>query len=84
MLGFLSPTSGRSLYRGSPVGALKGKSYARFRQEVQAITQDPYSAFNPFYRVGRVFDTVIRNFPIATERRGREGEGRRGRWRSSG
>ena len=66
VLGFLSPTSGEVLYRGSAVGRLKGRSYARFRQEVQAITQDPYSAFNPFYRVGRVFDTVLRNFPIAT------------------
>jgi peptide/nickel transport system ATP-binding protein len=66
VLGFLTPTSGEVLYRGSSVGQLKGKDSAKFRQEVQAITQDPYSAFNPFYRVGRVFDTVLRNFPIAT------------------
>jgi peptide/nickel transport system ATP-binding protein len=66
VLGFLTPTSGAVLYRGSSTGQLKGKDSASFRQEVQAITQDPYSAFNPFYRVGRVFDTVLRNFPIAT------------------
>jgi peptide/nickel transport system ATP-binding protein len=66
VLGFLTPTHGEVLYRGRPVTQLKGRSGTGFRQEVQAITQDPYSAFNPFYRVGRVFDVVIRNFPIAS------------------
>ena len=66
VLGFLHPTSGQVLYRGSEVGKLTRQQARTFRQEVQAITQDPYSAFNPFYRVGRVFQTVIRNFPIAS------------------
>ena len=66
VLGFLHPTSGQVLYRGSEVGKLTRQQARTFRQEVQAISQDPYSAFNPFYRVGRVFQTVIRNFPIAS------------------
>jgi peptide/nickel transport system ATP-binding protein len=66
VLGFLTPSHGEVLYRGRPVTQLRGRASTVFRQEVQAITQDPYSAFNPFYRVGRVFDTVIRNFPIAS------------------
>lgn len=66
VLGFLTPTTGDVRYRGQAVSGLGGREGAAFRQEVQAITQDPYSAFNPFYRVRRVFDTVIRNFPIAS------------------
>jgi len=65
ILGFMTPTHGDVLYRGSPIAGLKGQRRTEFRREVQAITQDPYAAFNPFYRVGRVFDMVVRNFPIA-------------------
>jgi peptide/nickel transport system ATP-binding protein len=64
VLGFLSPTSGRIRYRGSDVERLRGRERTAFRREVQAITQDPYAAFNPFYRVRHVFDVVVRNFGI--------------------
>ena len=64
VLGFLSPTTGEVLYRGAQVGRLRGRARTTFRREVQAITQDPYAAFNPFYRVGHVFDVVVRNFGI--------------------
>jgi peptide/nickel transport system ATP-binding protein len=32
---------------------------------VQAIFQDPYAVYNPFYRVKHVFDLVINNFKLA-------------------
>jgi len=68
ILGFLSPTSGEVLYRGNPIAGLQRDVKVAFRREVQAIMQDPYAAFNPFYRVGRVFDIVVKNFPIASTR----------------
>jgi peptide/nickel transport system ATP-binding protein len=32
---------------------------------VQAIFQDPYAVYNPFYRVKHIFDMVIKNFKLA-------------------
>jgi peptide/nickel transport system ATP-binding protein len=68
VLGFLAPTSGTIRYRGRDVGSLRGRERTAFRREVQAITQDPYAAFNPFYRVRHVFDVVVRNFGIGSDR----------------
>jgi peptide/nickel transport system ATP-binding protein len=33
---------------------------------VQAIFQDPYEVYNPFYRVQHIFDIVIRRFKLAS------------------
>jgi peptide/nickel transport system ATP-binding protein len=68
VLGFLTPTGGEILHRGQRVGALRGRARTTYRREIQAITQDPYAAFNPFHRIGHVFDVVVRNFRIAASR----------------
>lgn len=64
-LGFLTPTSGSVSHRGREVARLRRGERTAFRQEVQAITQDPFAAFNPYYGVRHVFDVVARNFDIA-------------------
>ena len=51
MLGLEPPSEGQFRYRGQDVGQLSVPERARFRREVQAIFQDPYASFNPFYRV---------------------------------
>ena len=68
VLGFLTATSGVILHRGHEIGSLGGRARLAFRREIQAITQDPYAAFNPFYRVRHVFDVVVRNFGIGADR----------------
>jgi peptide/nickel transport system ATP-binding protein len=65
VLGFLTPSDGEILHRGRRVGGLRGGARTAYRREIQAITQDPYAAFNPFYRIGHVFDVVVRNFRVA-------------------
>jgi peptide/nickel transport system ATP-binding protein len=40
-----------------------------YRRQVQAIFQDPYAVYNPFYRVKHVFDLVIRHFGLAHNRK---------------
>jgi peptide/nickel transport system ATP-binding protein len=64
-LGFVQPTSGSIRYRGTELSKLARGPRRRFRQEVQAVLQDPFTAFNPVYRVRHVFDVVVRNFDIA-------------------
>ncbi|NBQ26004.1 MAG: ATP-binding cassette domain-containing protein, partial [Verrucomicrobia bacterium] len=51
MLGLLGPTTGQVLYEGKDVSKLSGAQYRDFRKNVQAVFQDPFAVFNPFYQV---------------------------------
>src|SRR4026209_1997844 len=51
LLGFITPTTGQILYKGQDISRLKGNDRLTFRREVQAVFQDPFSVFNPFYTV---------------------------------
>ena len=64
ILGFIKPTSGEVLYKGRSVFELLKKDRKTFRKEVQVIFQDPYSIYNPFYRVDRVLELVMKNFNL--------------------
>ena len=68
MMGFLSPTSGQVLYRGRDVASMSAAEKRQFRREVQPIFQDPYEAFNPFYRVDHVLETPLKRFGLASSR----------------
>ncbi len=62
------PTAGRVAYRGQDIFAA-GDSWLRtYRREVQGVFQNPYSAFNPFYRVERVFTAAIRSLGLPIPR----------------
>jgi peptide/nickel transport system ATP-binding protein len=37
-----------------------------YRREVQVIFQDPYSVYNPFYRIERVLFTAVKKFDLAS------------------
>lgn len=65
VLGFLEPTSGEVLYRGKNIWKMSRQEHFAFRREVQAIFQDPYGTYNPFYKVDTVFKTVISKFKLA-------------------
>jgi peptide/nickel transport system ATP-binding protein len=68
ILGFITPTSGKILYRGQDVATFNRKQKLDYARQVQAIFQDPYAVYNPFYRVKHIFDLVIRNFNLAQNR----------------
>ena len=38
---------------------------AHFRREVQAIFQDPFEVYNPFYKVDHLLTTPIAKFGLA-------------------
>lgn len=65
VLGFIQPTTGSVRYRGQDVARLSGADYLRFRREVQAVFQDPFAVFNPFYRVDHLLETPIAKFKLA-------------------
>jgi len=66
ILGLLEPTSGEVLYRGRSVSNWLKEDKLKYYKEVQAVFQDPYSIYNPFYRIDRVLELVIKKFNLAS------------------
>ena len=62
VLGFIKPTSGRIIYQGQDLETASTKQLKDYRRQVQAIFQDPFGVYNPFYRIQHVFNLVIINF----------------------
>ena len=65
LLGFLKPTTGQIIYRGKSIAALGGEERLAFRREVQAVFQDPFAVFNPFYTVDHLLSVPIKKFKLA-------------------
>ncbi|MCS7220788.1 MAG: ABC transporter ATP-binding protein [Anaerolineae bacterium] len=65
LLGFLAPTRGRVLYKGKDLQKLSRKERLEFRREVQAIFQDPFAVYNPFYKVDHILSVPIAKFHLA-------------------
>jgi peptide/nickel transport system ATP-binding protein len=68
LLGLLTPSRGQVRYRGRELGAMSRRQWRTFRREVQAIFQDPYEVYNPFYRVDHVLGVPVGKFGLATSR----------------
>ena len=69
ILGFESPSSGTVRYRGADLAQMPAEAARQFRREVQAIFQDPYGSFNPFYKVDRTLAQPLIMFGLAEGRR---------------
>ena len=65
ILALQRPTAGRITYKGTDIFTRDRHWKKQFRSEVQAVFQDPYSVYNPVYRVERVLKLVIRKFGLA-------------------
>lgn len=68
ILGLLEPTSGEILYKGKNVNEWIKRNKIEYLKEVQPIFQDPYSIYNPFYKIDRVLEIIIKKFKLATGR----------------
>ena len=68
VLGFTGLTSGQILYDGQDMSLADPKQMKAYRRQVQAVFQDPFGVYNPFYRVEHVFTTVINNFRLTSSK----------------
>jgi oligopeptide/dipeptide ABC transporter ATP-binding protein len=68
LMGFVRPTSGQVLYNGKDMRSLNRDEQRNFRRDVQAIFQDPFSVYNPFYPVEHVLEMPIEKFKLAKSR----------------
>lgn len=69
ILRLIEPTSGRIVFKGKDASSYDRQEYYRM---IQAIVQDPYSAYNPFYKVDRILEEVFglyKNSPSQEERK---------------
>jgi peptide/nickel transport system ATP-binding protein len=68
LLGFITPSSGQILYKGQDIHTLRGEDRMKFRREVQAVFQDPFAVFNPFYTVDHLLSVPIARFRLANSK----------------
>ena len=67
MLGFNPPTTGRVLFEGHDLQRIGASETLRFRKNIQAVFQDPYACFNPFYRVRHALRYPFKRFGLARD-----------------
>jgi oligopeptide/dipeptide ABC transporter ATP-binding protein len=65
LLGLIPATSGEVLYLGKDLRQMSNDERQAFRRDVQVVFQDPYDAYNPFYKVDHVLSEPIKNFRLA-------------------
>jgi oligopeptide/dipeptide ABC transporter ATP-binding protein len=68
LLGVVQPTDGSILFRGKSLVKMDRHDRKDFRRQVQAIFQDPFEVYNPFYKVDQVLTTPIHKFRLANSR----------------
>ncbi|MEU0093273.1 ABC transporter ATP-binding protein [Kribbella sp. NPDC006257] len=68
ILGLQKPTAGTIRYDGKDIFKLSRSEYDDYRRNVQPVFQDPYSIFNPFYRVDRVLWKAVKKFNLTKDR----------------
>ena len=68
LLGLVEPSEGVVFYKGKDLRSLTSAEQRDFRRGVQVIFQDPFEAYNPFYKIDHVLETPVRNFGLATSK----------------
>jgi peptide/nickel transport system ATP-binding protein len=68
LLGFVAPSEGEIRFRGENIAKLSGVKRRVFRREVQAVFQDPFAAYNPFYRVDHALTEPLRLLGLVRSR----------------
>jgi peptide/nickel transport system ATP-binding protein len=66
ILRLVEPTSGRIIFNGGDAFSYDKREYYR---RIQAIVQDPYSAYNPFYKVDRVLEEIFDLYLLTPQER---------------
>ncbi len=67
-MGQHEPTRGTVRYLGMDLATMGVQDRAQLRREIQPIFQDPYGAYNPFYKVDHVLEMAIKHYDLAATR----------------
>ncbi len=69
LLGFYEPSAGSVMFEGRDIWKLDKAETVRFRRYVQAVFQDPFAVYNPFYKVDNLLSIPIKNFKLASTKK---------------
>tara|TARA_Y100000590_G_C15649818_1_gene988301 strand:- start:567 stop:1436 length:870 start_codon:yes stop_codon:yes gene_type:complete len=64
ILGLLPPSEGEIYYKSKPIDKLSSPDKKQYRRDIQAIFQDPFAVYNPFYKVDHLFEAPLKKFHI--------------------
>ena len=67
ILGLSEPTSGEIRYKDMDILYWLRKKRLEYYKEVQPIFQDPYSIYNPFYKIDRNLTLVAKKFKLSSD-----------------
>ena len=65
VLGFIKLTSGQIIFDGEDITDMTNEQLKVYRRNVQAVFQDPFGVYNPFYRIDHVFHLVNKHFSLS-------------------
>ena len=68
LLGITQPSACSIRFREQELAQMNRQDRKGFRRQVQAIFQDPFEVYNPFYKVDQVLTTPVRKFQLAASR----------------
>ena len=68
ILGFTELTSGKILFGGKDINMMSKVEIFNYRRNIQAVFQDPFGVYNPFYRISHIFEIVIKHFKITSNK----------------
>ena len=72
ILKLIEPSRGEIIWRGGRIDELSRSQMRPYRQQIQAVFQDPYSSLNPRMRSADIVSEPLRNFESLSKAQGRE------------
>ena len=71
ILKLIEPSRGEIIWRGERIDELSRSQMRPYRQQIQAVFQDPYSSLNPRMRSADIVSEPLRNFESLSKAQGR-------------
>jgi len=68
LLGFIAPSEGKVMYKGKDLEKMTRNERMVFQREVQAVFQDPFESYNPFYKIDHVLTTPLVKYNLASSK----------------
>jgi len=72
ILKLIEPSRGEIIWRAERIDELSRSQMRPYRQQIQAVFQDPYSSLNPRMRSADIVSEPLRNFESLSKAQGRE------------
>ncbi len=68
ILGMVTATRGSVEFQGKDISKMNKTEKLTFRKSVQAVFQDPFEVYNPFYKVDHIMIRPIKNFDLTRDK----------------